>query len=99
MMNYEVGSVLVSHMPSLEEEVQHIKERNRRVEADKAWETSWIRKLVILILTYLVIVIFFFFAGLSRPFVNAVVPSVAFVLSQMTIPLFKKWWLKRVYRR
>ena len=41
-------------------EVDKIKERNARVEIDKAWETSLTRKLLILVLTYFVVVIFFF---------------------------------------
>jgi len=85
-------------MPSIEElqlEIEGIKKRNQRVEADKAWETSWTRKIVISVLTYVVIVVFFYFAGLPKPFINAIVPAMAFVLSTLTVPLFKKWWLKR----
>ena len=84
-------------MPSIEElqlEIEEIKKRNQRVEADKAWETSWTRKIVVSILTYIVIVVFFYFAGLPKPFINAIVPAIAFVLSTLTVPLFKKWWLK-----
>ena len=84
-------------MPTIEQlqlEIEEIKKRNQRVEADKAWETSWTRRLIVLALTYIVIVIFFFFAQLPSPFLNAIVPSLAFVLSTLTIPLFKKWWLK-----
>jgi len=80
----------------LKQEIDEIKARNRRVEADKAWETSWTRKILILALTYIVIVIFFFVANLPNPFVNAVVPSVAFLLSTMTVPVFKKWWLSKI---
>lgn len=85
-------------MPSIEQlqsEIEAIKQRNQRVEADKAWEISWTRKIIILVLTYLVIVIFFFFAGLPKPFLNAIVPALAFVISTLTVPLFKKWWLNR----
>jgi hypothetical protein len=85
-------------MPTIEElqsEIDAIKKRNQRVEADKAWETSWTRKIVILILTYLVIVIFFLGANLPKPFVNAIVPSLAFVLSTLAISPVKKWWLKK----
>lgn len=81
----------------LQKEIEAIKKRNQRVEADKAWETSLARKIIILILTYTVIVIFFFFARLPKPFVNAVVPAVAFVLSTLTVPLFKNWWLNKHY--
>ena len=83
---------------SLETEIKGIRQRNKRVEADKAWETSLMRKLLITVLTYAVIVIFFFFAGLPKPFVNSIVPSLAFVLSTMTVPFFKKIWLKYYYK-
>jgi len=79
----------------LQKEIEIIKERNRRVELDKAWETSWARKAIILVLTYLVIVVFFIFARLPQPWLNAVVPAMAFVLSTLTVPLFKKWWLSK----
>jgi len=85
-------------MPTIEQlqlEIEEIKKRNQRVETDKAWETSWTRRLIVLVLTYIVIVIFFFFAQLPSPFLNAIVPSLAFVLSTLTIPLFKKWWLNK----
>ncbi|MFA6521871.1 MAG: hypothetical protein WCT53_05835 [Candidatus Gracilibacteria bacterium] len=80
----------------LKQEIDEIKARNRRVETDKAWETSWTRKILILALTYIVIVIFFFVVKLPNPLVNAVVPSVAFLLSTMTVPVFKKWWLSKI---
>jgi hypothetical protein len=84
-------------MPTIEElqfEIEEIKKRNQRVETDKDWETSTTRKIVVAILTYIVIVAFFFFAGLPKPFVNAIVPAIAFVLSTLTVAIFKKWWLK-----
>ncbi|OGY93960.1 MAG: hypothetical protein A2406_03595 [Candidatus Komeilibacteria bacterium RIFOXYC1_FULL_37_11] len=84
-------------MATIEElqlEIEEIKKRNQRVEADKAWETSWTRKIVISILTYIVIVVFFYFAGLPKPFINAIIPAFAFILSTLTVPFFKNWWLK-----
>jgi len=78
---------------SINQEIQAIKARNQRVELDKAWETSWTRKIVIAVLTYAVIVIFFYFAGLPNPFVNSIVPALAFLLSTLTLPIFKKIWI------
>ncbi|MBU3941162.1 MAG: hypothetical protein KKH88_04505, partial [Nanoarchaeota archaeon] len=72
-----------------------IKERNKKVEKDKAWEVSWIRKVIVAILTYVIIVIFFYFAGLPRPFLNSIVPTLAFVLSTLSLPYFKKIWLRK----
>ena len=77
-----------------EKEINLIKERNKKVELDKAWETSWARKVLIAVLTYIVIVIFFYFAKLPNPFVGAIVPTLGFVISTFSIPLFKKWWIK-----
>jgi hypothetical protein len=82
----------------LQKEIDNIKERNKKVEADKAWETSLSRKVLIAVLTYIVIVVFFFFAGLPKPFVNSIVPALAFVLSTQTLPLFKKAWLRYIHR-
>jgi hypothetical protein len=85
----------MTELEQIKNDIAEIKERNRRVEADKAWETSMTRKILIAILTYIVIVIFFYFAELSNPFINAIVPTVGFVLSTLSVPLFKKWWLGR----
>jgi hypothetical protein len=84
------------HSPmDIKKEIETLKERNRKVEADKAWETSWTRRLMVVILTYFVIVIFFYFAGLPSPWVNSIVPAAAFVVSTLSLPWFKKLWLKR----
>ncbi|KYK27239.1 hypothetical protein AYK26_04220 [Euryarchaeota archaeon SM23-78] len=79
----------------LQKEIEKIKERNKRVEADKAWETSWLRRILIAILTYVIIVLFFLVAGLPKPFVNSIVPTLAFILSTLTLSLFKKIWVKK----
>lgn len=89
-------------MVSIEElvkDVEDIKKRNLRVEADKAWETSVARKCAILVLTYVVMVVFFLLANIERPFINALVPVLAFALSTLTLSLLKKWWTLRVYKK
>ena len=84
---------------NIKKEIEKIKQRNKRVEADKAWEISLFRKIIIAILTYIAIVIFFYFAGLPKPFTNSIVPALAFVLSTLTIPFFKKLWLNYIYKK
>ncbi len=79
----------------LEKEIKKVKVRNKRVEADKAWETSFIRRFLVAVLTYFVIVLFFYFAELPKPFVNSIVPALAFLLSTLTLSFFKKIWMKR----
>jgi hypothetical protein len=78
----------------LEKDILKIKERNKRVELDKEWETSLTRKIAILILTYVVIVIMFIVIGLPSPFLNAIIPSIAFVLSTLTLNPIKRIWMK-----
>ncbi len=86
-------------LKSLKDSIKKIIERNRRVEADKAWETSKARKVIVALLTYIVIVIFFYFAGLPKPFINSIVPALAFVVSTLTLPVFKDLWVKYIYKR
>jgi len=84
----------MDEIQQLKNEIEEIKKRNAKVELDKAWETSLARKIIIAVLTYVAIVIFFFFAGLPKPFVNAIVPTVGFILSTFSILFFKNIWEK-----
>ena len=84
----------MNEIEQIKKDIQEIKERNARVEKDKAWETSFARKVLVTILTYIVVVLFFYFAELPKPFLNAIVPTLGFVLSITSIPFFKKIWIK-----
>ncbi len=89
-------------MPTIKQlgtEIREIKERNKRVEADKAWETSWLRRSIIAILTYIVVVIFFFYAHLPNPLANAIIPALAFVVSTMTLSALKNIWTTYLYKK
>ena len=82
-------------LKSLQKEIDSIKLRNKKVAADKSWETSWTRKFTILLLTYIVVSIFFISMKLPDPFVNSIVPAMAFVISNLSIPIFRKWWIRK----
>jgi hypothetical protein len=82
----------------IEKEIIAIKKRNKKVEADKAWETSNARKFLIAIFTYILIVLFFWVMSLPNPLINAVVPTVGFVLSTLSMPYFKKYWINKFYK-
>ncbi|OGG73001.1 hypothetical protein A3A38_01145 [Candidatus Kaiserbacteria bacterium RIFCSPLOWO2_01_FULL_53_17] len=82
----------------LEQRVQRIEDRNRVVEADKAWETSWIRKALLILFTYLAIAAYLWVIEVERPLIHAVVPAVAFMLSTLTMPFFKKLWLQHLIK-
>jgi len=75
-------------------EIETIKNRNKRVELDKAWETSTTRKILIFVLTYIIVLIIFIVIELPKPFLNAIIPSIAFILSTLTIEPIKKIWIK-----
>ena len=79
---------------SLEREVVAIKERNARVERDKAWETSWQRRIAVAIFTYFVVAILFLTMRLPEPYLNALIPASAFVISTLSLSYFKKAWTK-----
>lgn len=78
----------------LEEKVEKIENRNKRVEGDKAWETSNLRKILIIALTYVFAVLYLKIADTTNPFLGAVVPCVGFFLSTQTLNIIKKQWLK-----
>ena len=81
-------------MENLEQRVQKIEERNKKVEMDKAWEISWTRRTLLTVFTYLAIAVYLWAVGITNPWMNAVVPAVAFMLSTLTMPYFKKMWEK-----
>jgi hypothetical protein len=75
--------------------IELLEARNKRVDADKAWEVSWQRKLLIMVLTYLVVVGYLHFVVDIDPWINAFVPVIGFFLSTMTVSLIKQYWLKK----
>ncbi len=85
-------------MQNLEQKIEQIEKRNQKVEGDKAWETSWSRKLLLTIFTYFAIGIYLRVIGVPRPWQNAIVPAVAFMISTLTMPWFKKFWLRYFYK-
>jgi len=82
-------------MEILEQRLQAIEARNKNVELDKAWETSWTRRLLLSLFTYLAVSLYFWAMEISRPWLNAIVPAVGFMISTLTMPFFKKLWLRR----
>lgn len=78
----------------IETELNKIKERNKHVELDKAWETSYTRRLLLMLFTYLAMGLYLWAIKIPRPWLNAIVPAIAFMLSTLTLPFFKKMWIK-----
>ncbi len=79
----------------LEKEIEAIKLRNQKVEADKSWETSTFRKVSIAVVTYLFMTAFFFMLGVDKPYINSLVPTFGYLLSTLTLGLLKSYWINR----
>jgi len=82
-------------LKELEAEIDRIKSRNQRVEADKAWETSFTRRMFISMSTYVLMVIFMAVLQVDKPFVSAVIPAVAYLISTVSLGMLKSWWLRK----
>ena len=77
----------------LENEIEKIKERNSRVEKDKAWETSWTRRICIMILTYVVVVTYtYIISKISNIWLSSLVPVIGFTLSTLSLNVVRKIW-------
>ena len=82
-------------MDKLENEIKQIKERNKRVEKDKAWETSMTRKIAIAILTYVIVLLYSYLINkYSNIFLTSLVPVIGFTLSTLSLNLIRNIWEK-----
>mgnify|MGYP001558649214 CR=1 FL=1 len=87
-------------MTDIEKELQIIKDRNRRVEMDKAWEISWTRRLFIVVLTYAVASVWLVLINETVWYLKAFVPVAGYILSTLSLPALarrsggvKRWWV------
>lgn len=81
---------------NVNEEIELIKQRNKRVELDKAWETSWVRKICICILTYIIVVVYSYVINtISNIFLSSLVPVIGFTLSTLSLKQIRKIWEKK----
>ena len=79
-----------------EQEINKIKERNKRVETDKAWETSWTRRICICVLTYFVVVLYsWVISQISNIWLSSIVPVIGFTISTLSLKLVRKIWEKK----
>ena len=80
-------------MNELEKRIDLIEKRNKRVETDKAWETSWTRKICIMILTYIIVVIYSYIVrNYDNVLLSSLVPVIGFTLSTLSLGIIRKIW-------
>jgi hypothetical protein len=82
-------------MKTIEERIFDIEERNRRVELDKAWEVSWVRRGLILVITYAVVVLILGRIHPEGAFIDAVIPCLGYLLSTLSLPMIRHLWVER----
>ena len=83
---------LDSRVRDLERLVGEIQGRNEKVERDKAWETSFARRLAVLLVTYLTTAAVFSGIGVEHYFLNALIPTLGYFLSTLALPFLRQIW-------
>jgi len=83
----------------LNKEVTKIQERNKKVELDKAWETSLFRRLFLAVLTYIAALAFLLIINAPQPYLASIVPAGAYLLQQYSLPFMKKVWGKNFKKK
>ena len=85
---------------NIEQELENIKKRNKRVELDKSWETSWTRKICIMILIYLIVVIYsYLIKQYDNILLSSLVPVIGFALSTLSLKYIRKIWERKIYSK
>lgn len=80
----------------LEKEIEQIKQRNKKVELDKKWETCWTRRICICVLTYIVVIIYSYLVrNYDNILLSSLVPVIGFTLSTVSLNFIRKIWEKR----
>jgi hypothetical protein len=88
----------MNNTEELKLEINKLKERNKKVEANKAWETSISRKILLMVTTYLIAAFTLIVIKNDSPWLNALIPTLGFYLSTLTLPFIKNIWEKYLYR-
>ena len=83
-------------MKDLEIRIARIEQRNKKVEQNKAWETSWTRRISIALLTYVVVWMYLQFVVHVDPWINAIVPTAGFLMSTLTLTFIKSVWIDKL---
>jgi hypothetical protein len=80
---------------SLEQDFADIKARNLRVEAEKAWEGSFVRIGSVSLITYVSAVALLYSIGADNVLLGALMPVAGFLLSTLSLPPLRRRWIIR----
>ena len=77
----------------LEEKIKKIEGRNKKVQLDKKWETSWTRKICIMFITYIIVLIYsYIVSNYDNIMLSSLVPVIGFGLSTLSLKVIRKVW-------
>lgn len=99
MNNRKAGTGILFTMEDqirqIQKELEVIKNRNKKVEQNKAWETSLFRKISIIVITYTVASVVMYFIGVQKFLLNALIPTAGYALSTLSLSFLKSWWIEK----
>lgn len=96
-----------THMPIIKmqkmlvsvDDIMELKLKNKKIEADKAWETSWTRRGIIGIVTYIIVAAWLAMLGVEHNLIHALVVVGSYLVAIAILPMLKKYWVDFVYTR
>ncbi len=86
-------------MDQLQQALTAIKERNERVELEKAWEVSWVRRISITIVTFVITFAYMKLTNQEPLWLGSIVPAFGYLISTVSIPYMKEFWVNHSYKK
>lgn len=81
---------------NIEQEIEKIQERNARVEKDKAWEISKVRKIAVCLILYIIVLAFSKLVDLgSNIYLASAVPVIGYFLSTASLSIIRRIWERK----
>ena len=92
-------SIKMQKMLTSVDDIITLKEKNKKIEAEKAWETSNTRRGIIAVVTYIIVAIWLDMLDVKHHYLHALVPVCAYLVAMSMLPFLKNYWINFVYRR
>lgn len=86
-----------NRIDNLVADLKALKADLQRSRVDRAWEQSWIRRILLGVLTYLFTTAFLLIGEFPNPFTSALLPVLGLFLSSLSLSEFKLLWVRHVY--